>query len=442
MWLLPLFPRIARGAAFTYYRIRYGGEAVPRAGPVLLVANHPNSLLDPVLVVAAARRPVRFLAKAPLFVDPKVGWLVKAAGAIPVYRRADDPSQMDRNEEMFRAVHSGLAGGAAVGMFPEGLSHSEPALAPLRTGAARIAFGAGAITGRPFPIVPVGLVFRHKDIFRSEALVLVGPPVPWDDLAPRGAGDEDAVRLLTARVAEALRQLTVNLERWQDQPLVDCAMRIWEAERGAPPDPGERVTRLGITTRILAAVRQGGDPAGTALARDVEAHRRRLRRLGLRPADLVADVGLARSAGWAVRRAPLAMPLAAALAVVGYLLFWVPYRLTGIVVDRMRLETDVRSTHKLLGGIAIYGVWLLALAVAGSVALNVWAGLGLLLGVPAVGMAGLVTRERMRGAGSDVRRFVLLRSRRALAETLRAAQRDLGVRLDALYRDFAARGVV
>ena len=84
MWLLPLFPRIARGAAFTYYRIRYGGEAVPRAGPVLLVANHPNSLLDPVLVVAAARRPVRFLAKAPLFVDPKVGWLVKAAGAIPV----------------------------------------------------------------------------------------------------------------------------------------------------------------------------------------------------------------------------------------------------------------------------------------------------------------------------------------------------------------------
>ena len=272
--------------------------------------------------------------------------------------------------------------------------------------------------------------------------MLVGPPVPWDDLAPRGAGDEDTVRLLTARVAEALQQLTVNLERWQDQPLVDCAMRIWEAECGAPADPGERVTRLGITTRILAAVRQGGDPAGTALARDVEAHRRRLRRLGLRPADLVADVGLARSAGWAVRRAPLVMPLAAALAVVGYLLFWLPYRLTGIVVDRMRLETDVRSTHKLLGGIAIYGVWLLVLAVVGSVAMNVWAGLGLLLGVPAVGMAGLVTRERMRGAGGDVRRFVLLRSRRALADTLRATQRDLGVRLDALYREFVERGLV
>ena len=442
MWLLPLFPWIARGAAYTYYRIRYGGEPVPRAGPVLLVANHPNSLLDPMLVVAAARRPVRFLAKAPLFVDSRVGWLVKATGAIPVYRRADDPTQMDRNEEMFRAVHAELAGGAAVGIFPEGLSHSEPALAPLRTGAARIAIGACAITGRPFPIVPVGLVFRQKDIFRSAALVLVGPPVPWDDLAPRGAGDEDAVRLLTARVAEALQQLTVNLERWQDQPLVDCAMRIWEAELGAPPDPGDRVTRLGITTRILAAVRQSGDPAGAVLARDVEAHRRRLRRLSLRPADLVADVGLARSAWWAVRRAPLVMPLAAALAIVGFLLFWVPYQLTGTVVDRMRLASDVRSTHKLLVGVAIYGAWLLALAVAGSLALNVWAGLGLLLGVPAVGMVGLVTRERMRGAGGDVRRFVLLHSRRGLADSLRAAQRALGIRLDDLYRNFAARGAV
>lgn len=442
MWLLPLFPWIARSAAYTYYRIRYGGEAVPRAGPVLLVANHPNSLLDPVLVVAAARRPVRFLAKAPLFVDPKVGWLVKATGAIPVYRRADDPTQMDRNEEMFRAVHAELAGGAAVGIFPEGLSHSEPALAPLRTGTARIAFGACAITGRPFPIVPVGLVFRHKDIFRSAALVLVGTPVAWDDLAPRGAGDEEAVRLLTDRIGAGLRQLTVNLERWQDQPLVDCAMRIWEAERGAPPDPGERVTRLGITTRILAAVRESGDPAGAALARDVGAHRRRLRRLGLRPADLVADVGFARGAWWAVRRAPLVMPLAAALAIVGFLLFWVPYQLTGSVVDRMRRPDDQRSTYKLMVGIVLYAAWVLALDAAAALMLNVWAALGLLLGVPAVGMAGLVTRERMRGTWSDVRRFVLLHSRRGLADSLRAAQRDLGVRLDALYREFAARGVV
>lgn len=440
MWLTPFFPWIARLGAFTYYRMRYDGATVPRGGPALLVANHPNSLLDPMLVAAAARRPVRFLAKAPLFADIKIAWLIRAVGAIPVYRRADDPAQMERNEEMFRAVHQALADGAAVGIFPEGLSHDEPALAPLRTGAARIALGAHALTGHPFPVVPVGLVFRQKDVFRSDALVLVGQPVPWDDLAPLGANDDGAVRVLTSRIAEALRQLTVNLERWEDQPLVDCAMRIWEAERGAPLDPGERVARLGATTRILAAVRQSEDPDGTGLARDVEAHRRRLRRLGLRPADFVSDVGLARSAGWAARRVPLVMPLAAAVAIVGWLLFWTPYRLTGIVVHRMRRPADQRSSYKLLVGIAVYAAWVLALAAAGAVIFNIWAGLGALLGVPAVGMAGLVIRERWRGAGSDVRRFILLRSRRELVDTLRATQRELGVRLNSLYRDFAARG--
>ncbi|MGH7613808.1 MAG: 1-acyl-sn-glycerol-3-phosphate acyltransferase [Gemmatimonadales bacterium] len=439
MWLTPFFPWIARLGAFTYYRMRYDGAAVPRHGPVLLVANHPNSLLDPMLVAAAARRPVRFLAKAPLFADVKISWLIRAVGAIPVHRRGDDPAQMERNEQMFRAVHAALADGAAVGIFPEGLSHDEPALAPLRTGAARIALGTHALTGQPFPVVPVGLVLRQKDVFRSDALVLVGEPVPWDDLAPLGANDEAAVRDLTGRITEALRQLTINLERWEDQPLVDCAMRIWEAERGAPPDPGERVARLGATTRILAAVRLSDDPAGTGLARDVEAHRRRLRRLGLRPANLVSDAGLARSAGWAARRVPLAMPLAAAVALVGWLLFWAPYRLTGFVVERMRRPADQRSSYKLLVGIAVYAVWVLALAAA-AVTFNVWVGLGVLAGVPALGMAGLVIRERWRGAWGDVRRFVLLRSRRELVDTLRATQRDLGFRLDSLYQAFAARG--
>jgi len=440
MWLTPFFPWIARLGAFTYYRMRYDGAAVPPTGPVLLVANHPNSLLDPMLVAAAARRPVRFLAKAPLFADIKIGWLIRAVGAIPVYRRADDPAQMERNEEMFRAVHAALADGAAVGIFPEGLSHDEPALAPLRTGAARIALGAHALTGRPFPIVPVGLVFRQKDVFRSDALVLVGQPVPWDDLAPHGATDDGAVRDLTGRITGALRQITINLENWEDQPLVDCAMRIWEAERGASPDPGVRVARLSATTRILAAVRLSEEPSGTGLARDVEAHRRRLRRLGLQPAHLVSDIGLARSAGWAARRVPLAMPLAAAVAIAGWLLFWAPYRLTGFVVERMRRPADQRSSYKLLVGIAVYAVWVLALTAASAVTFNVWAGIGVLIGVPAIGMAGLVIRERWRGAWGDVRRFVLLRSRRALVDTLRATQRDLGVRLDSLYQDFAARG--
>src|SRR3990170_9112737 len=185
-WLHAVLPHASRAAAAVCYRIRYGGAPVPRGGLFLLVATPPNSLLDPMLVAAAAGRRVRFLAKAPLWDDGKTAWLVRGAAAIPVYRRADDPGQMDRNEDAFRAVHAALAGGAAVGIFPEGLSHSEPALAPLKTGAARIALGGATLAGGAFPVIPVGLVFRRKDVFRSEALVLTGAAVAWGDLAAPG----------------------------------------------------------------------------------------------------------------------------------------------------------------------------------------------------------------------------------------------------------------
>ena len=423
-----------------YYRIRYGGDPVPQGGPVLLVANHPNSLLDPMLVAAAAGRRVRFLAKAPLWDDGKTAWLVRGAAAIPVYRRADDPAQMDRNEDAFRAVHAALAGGAAVGIFPEGLSHSEPALAPLKTGAARIALGAATLAGGSFPVIPVGLVFRRKDVFRSEALVLRGAPVAWSDLAGRGPGDAAAVRELTDRLARALRQVTLNLDAWQDRPLVECAVRVWEAERG-PGDtaqaPEGRVARLEVTTRILAEARRSEDREALALAASLETHRRRLERLRVRPADVSADVGVPRALFWAVRRVHLALPLAAALGLAGMIAFYPPYRATGFIVDRIRLREDERSTWKLLVGSGVYAAWLALVTALATLAVSWRAGVLALAGLPAIGMVGLAVRERWRGSWADARRFFLLRWRRSLVASLQHEQAALAGRLASLYDRYA-----
>ena len=437
MWLLPLVPRLARTAAFVYYRVRYRGSGVPPTGPALLVANHPNSLLDPMLVAAVAQRPVRFLAKAPLFSDAKVGWLIRASGSIPVYRRSDDPAQVQRNEEMFRAVHQALAAGDAVAIFPEGISHSEPAMAPLRTGAARIAMGAAAIAGAAVPVIPVGLVFRRKEQFRSDALVIVGQPVTWDDLAQRGVDDADAVRALTERIAEALRVLTVNLDAWHDAPLVECATAIWETEQATPPDDAQRVARQALSAQILARVRAQQDPEGLALADAVDAHRRRLSRLGLRPNDLHADLRTGRALRWATTRVPMFMPLAAAVGAAGWLLFWVPYQLTGTIVDRFPLKTDTRSTWKLMVGTVIYALWLTLLGIVVWRQAGGWAALLVIVVAPILGMSGLLVRERWRGAWRDARRWLLLRGRRPMVEGLRAAQCDLGARLDRLQQRLA-----
>jgi len=84
--------------------------------------------------------------------------------------------------------------------------------------------------------------------------------VRWEDLADRGAEDQEAVRELTARLEENLRQVTVNLERWEDRPLVECAEAVWSAELGGEGDAAEQVRRAQTAANILADLRRrGGD---------------------------------------------------------------------------------------------------------------------------------------------------------------------------------------
>src|SRR5229473_6260142 len=81
-----------------------GLEHVPVEAPVIFVLNHPNALVDPVFLLCLTPRPVSFLAKAPLFRMPVLGYLVRALDSLPVYRRQDQGEDMRKNQEMFVAA--------------------------------------------------------------------------------------------------------------------------------------------------------------------------------------------------------------------------------------------------------------------------------------------------------------------------------------------------
>jgi len=430
MWLLPALSRVSAFATRSYYRFSLAGAEVPRSGPVLLVANHPNSLIDPAMVATAARRPVRFLAKSSLFGHPAVGWLVRGAGAIPVYRQQDNPAEMRRNMEMFRAVHSALAEGAAIAIFPEGISHSGPSVTALKTGAARIALGAASLHGSGFPIIPIGLVVRDKGTFRSAALAIVGAPVQWDDMAVAGIESGAAVRTLTARIDVALRAVTVNLDQWEDAPLVECAEAIHAAELGVARDDLTRHERVRDTARILEILRHSGDPRWEPLAADVRRHYRALDRLGLRPYDLGEAPRVRAALGWTLRTLPLLAALASGLAAVGIAIFWIPYKLTNVVTHIGRPSEDTVSTYKVLGGGLIFLLWMLLLALLiGLLVGSGWALLAVVV-LPVLAFATLAITERWSDAWTDIRRFFLLRRSDDLLRELRDTQRALALRLE------------
>jgi 1-acyl-sn-glycerol-3-phosphate acyltransferase len=435
MWLLPLFPRVAAFATRTFYRTTITGGEIPGDGPLLLVGNHPNSLLDPLFLAAAARRPARFLAKAPLFFNPWTAWAVTAVGAIPVYRPRDNPALVGRNEGMFRAAHDALLAGAAVGIFPEGMSHDAPSIAPLRTGAARIALGARSRLGHSLPIIPVGLVLRKKEEFRSDAHVLVGEPVRWDDID--GAEDSpDAVKELTARIDQSLRRVTLNLEQWEDAPLIAAAEEIYVAELGPDADGGSRVDRWRASAEILAAARRAGDDEAVELAREIRTHERALELWRLRPRDLHADTALEAAARWTARRVTL--PLATLGAFAGAIVFWLPYRATAAVAGRSSADGNSRATVKLVAGAGLFLAWIGILTAFVWVALGWKSGVTALVLLPALALGTLALLERSTEAWGELRRFFLLRSRAEALDDLRARQTDLARRLYALRNKTAA----
>jgi 1-acyl-sn-glycerol-3-phosphate acyltransferase len=155
-----------------------GLHHVPRHGPVIIAANH-ISYFDPLCLgvfIDAAGRRVRFLAKSELYRNRLLGWVLRAAGQIPVYRESRDAA---------RALQDAVAAmreGAAVVIYPEGTTTRNPDFRPMKakSGVARLA----ALTGAP--VVPVGMWGAHLLFTRGRlgpfrrgirVVVRAGPPL-------------------------------------------------------------------------------------------------------------------------------------------------------------------------------------------------------------------------------------------------------------------------
>jgi 1-acyl-sn-glycerol-3-phosphate acyltransferase len=422
-------PAISRVATRGYYRFSVGGARVPAEGPVLLVANHNNGLMDPAFVVVAAEREVRFMAKAPLITHPYIGWLVRAVGSIPVYRVQDDPKLVGQNRDIFVAVHQALAEGSAVGIFPEGTSHSGARLRPLKTGAARIALGAAKRLGHAFPIIPVGLVYRDRNSLRSEARVMIGEPFDWSDLAARD-DVKFAVRELTIRIDEAMRGVTLNLDSWEDAALVHIAERVWAAEHASPRDSESTVSRLTLTASVLQKFRLRGDAEWQQTARELHAHARMLQRMGLTPEALKSDVSWAAALRWAIMRLPLmaAVPLASA----ALLAWWPPVAAARWVARHNGEGPDSESTFRVLG-LALFGtIWtVLTSAVAAYLGGWMW-GVAAFLLMPAIGVGAALVSEQRRLGWISVQRFFVRHLHRRRLGKMRQRQRMIAAHLNEL----------
>lgn len=346
-----------------------GVDHVPLKTPVIFVLNHPNALVDPAFLLGLAPRRVSFLAKAPLFRMPVLSFFVRAVEAIPVYRRQDDDGDVSKNQETFVAARKLLAKGGTIGICPEGVSHNEPRLRPIKTGAARIALAAVS-TGEvsDLKIVPAGLYYTSKTKFRSEVLLYFGRPleVKPTQLDEDGNPPRAAVRELSNQIESALREVMLDAEHEEAHQTIARAERIFSSE--PDPDGNESLAEeLQLQQRFVKAYTVLRARAPERL-QNLEARMRRfeedLMQAGVDPDDLSPPRSTAQVFKHLISRMGLFLLLVGP-ATLGALVHYPAYRLGGYVATKFsKQDDDVISTVKILSAMLLFPLtWLLAAAV-------------------------------------------------------------------------------
>jgi glycerol-3-phosphate O-acyltransferase/dihydroxyacetone phosphate acyltransferase len=382
-----------------------GIENVRGEAPVVFAANHPNGLVDPLFILCFAPRPVSFLAKAPLFRYPLIGYFVRVLEAIPVYRKQDNTR--GTNAETFARAREVLRSGGSIAIFPEGTTHSDPQLRELKTGAARIALGAQLPS---IAIVPAGIYYTAKQTFRSEALVWFGEPlvVQAVQVGEDGEPPPAAVVEVTAKIEKQLDSVTLQADSHAALELIARAEDIFSGGAEQPLASEFELRRRFIDgyhylrehdpdrlERLASIVRQFASELGGAR---------------LDPEDLTPRIDAR-----AVLRCIVLLPI----ALFGAIVHFVPYTVIDFLSRRFSRDADeMTATIKFIAALLIYPLWWIAVTVLVWKLAGRTIGASMIVVLPVAGYVALWVLEQLDEFTGNLRATVYRARSRAAHERL------------------------
>lgn len=415
-----------------FRRIEVAGlERVPGKGGVLFVLNHPNGLVDPVFILCLSKRNVSFLAKSTLFRMPIISYFVRSLDSIPVYRKQDEGEDTSRNQEMFQSCRSVLTRGGAIAICPEGVSHNEPRLRPLKTGAARIALGAASMAGSQLDlhVVPCGLYYTAKTTFRSEALLHFGEPIKVEPVTLDASGEPTREEVVTFsdRIENSLRDVVLNAEHEEALNTIARAERIFSSE--LDNDEEQSLTReFKLRRRFIegyAFLRAYAPERLAALTSRITRYEEELNQVGLDPDELAAPSTPVSVALHALTRLSLFL-LLLPFAATGTIIHYPAYKLSGyFAVKFSHSYDDVISTIKILAAALLFPLTWIAIAAVCYVRLSwVYALISIIL-IPVSGYAAVRFFEELDRFVAGARALLFFITRRWFFKKLLVERRAI-----------------
>jgi hypothetical protein len=302
-----------------------------------------------------------------MFDTPWRARLLSRLGVIPIHRKLDAAERMGGNVEIFRHCFALLEAGGVIGIFPEGISHVDPQVKEMRTGAIRI--GLEAEARRDFAlgvrVVPIGLNFSRRDVGRRGELTLrIGPPLVLARHAERYRADPAAsVAELTAELRTRIEALIVHLDDPSQAPIVEAAFEVfapdWLRDPLVLPEVGDEASRKIELRRAIAGAIDYYARYQPAWAQGLEqrlaAYRAARERLHLTEEGLRRRVGALPLLRQTLPAAVIGV-LGAPLALFGWLLNALPRLVTGWIAKRVVREPSQLATYELWIGLQAFAL--------------------------------------------------------------------------------------
>ncbi len=213
------------GIRFYYKEVKVlNRKSLTHDGPMIIIANHPNTLMDAMMIGHACKQPIHYMAKGTLFNSKFKLWLLRNLNMIPINRMGEGTTKGVSNQSSFEACYNVLEEGKTLVIFPEGTSFLERHLRELKSGTAKIALEVEKRNGGTLNlrVVPLGLNYSKAEKFRSSVLINVGQQLPVVEYLEQYKVDAGkAAKRLTEKFRINLEHVLVNSQTKEQETMVD-----------------------------------------------------------------------------------------------------------------------------------------------------------------------------------------------------------------------------
>lgn len=433
---------------YVFYRriVNENAQRVPSEGPVLLASNHPNTMMDPLLVALGSGRNPHFLGKSTLFKTRIARWFFKVVHVIPVYRKQDAESEMGKNAEVFEKCYQSLEEGNALVIMPEGISQLDGTLHELKTGIARIGLGAEKRNNFELgiTIVPAGINYSSPTDFFSDVHCRYGRPIHLKDYQALYENDEyEAVYAVTDQVREALTKLTTTVESSDTADALKSLKKIYKMELVVDLGLEEEIRHhdFSVTRGMADAINwyyKTYPESFQNLDRQMSRYLAKIEGMELRDDLLSTAPGQRTFARRAMGLAGVILGLP--LYFWGVLNNYLPFRVPAWVIRILKPSLEYTSTFKLISGFLAFTLFytlqsILFYWIIGS---GPWTTIYLITLIP-FGRFALYYHDTMRRYRQHLRLLTLFINRKTLMMEIIQERSELIQALDAAKHEFMNR---